>query len=119
MLQVRVIRGEIHGAGILLIIALVVTLRAATCFVGVISSAPEVSSRDGILFVKSHGCCTFSCICHCNRHILRQMSRYFMVDCGKVQGGRRQWRYMGHNLDAWLLTRSHPAIPELSQAASE
>lgn len=118
MLQVRVIRGETHGAGILLIIALVVTLRAATCFVGVISSAPEVSSRDGILFVKSHGCCTFSCICHCNRHILRQMSRYFMVDFGKVQGGRREWRYMGHNLDAWLLTRSHPAIPELSQAAS-
>ncbi len=23
----------------------------------------------------------------------------------RTQGGRRQWRYMGHNLDAWLLTR--------------
>ena len=69
----------------------------------------KVRSRYGILFVKSHACCTFSCICHCNRHILRQMSRYFMVDFGKSpQGGRRQWRYMGHHLDAWLLTRSPP-----------
>lgn len=58
----------------------------------------------------------FQCsICHCNRHNLRQC-HVISWTLAPPQGRRR--RYMGHNLDAWLLTRSHPAIPELSQAAN-
>lgn len=78
----------------------------------------RVSSRDGILFVKSHGCCTFSYICHCNRHILRQMSRYFMVDFGKVPkaaaGSGATWATIlmpGFWLDPTLQYLSYPRLP--------